>query len=171
MYSHQLNDTEYNPFYHNYIQLAGDEQLLEQLELGLDKTISFFENLPKEKWDYRYAEGKWTPKEVLLHLIDTERVFAYRALQFARALDCNLEGFDQDIFVENSNATFMDVKELLKDYKANRRATFRLFKSFSDQELEKKGTANNSNMSVRAAAFIICGHEKHHISIIKERYL
>ena len=171
MDSSLLNNSEFNPFYGVYIDLVKDTHLLEALSVGLEDTISFYRTIPDSKWNYKYADGKWTIKEILLHTIDTERIFAYRALQFSRSENVALEGFDQDAFVQNCNVDVMEPLDLIEDYMANRMATFRLFRSFTELELKKSGKANNSNMSVRAAALIICGHEKHHISIIKERYL
>ena len=135
------------------------------------ETNNFFETIPDAKLEYRYAEGKWTPKEILLHLIDTERVFAYRALQFARAKDVVIKGFDQDEFAANSNANDRTIKNLLEEYRAVRTATVILFSSFSNNTLLQMGVASDSPLSVRASGFIISGHEKHHIAILNERYL
>jgi hypothetical protein len=163
--------SEYNPFYKRYIDLVGNSDLFDALTKGLKTSEVFFENLPDNKWDYRYAEDKWTPKDILLHIADTERVFAYRALYFARINNAELKGFDENIFAENAGANNMSVAQLLKNYVAVRNATLNLFKNFDINQLIQQGVANGSPMSVRAAGFVICGHEIHHCNIITERYL
>lgn len=167
----QISEKESNTYYKRYIDRALSKPLLEGLAEGMLETHDFFEAIPKEKHEYQYAEGKWTPKEILLHLIDTERVFAYRALQFARAKNVEIKGFDQDEFAANSNANERTMKQLLEEYMAVRAATIILFTSFSDKTLQQMGVASNSPLSVRAAGYIICGHEKHHVAVINERYL
>lgn len=171
MTSSEIQTTEYNPFYKRYIDLVEDIPLLDALENGLRTTQSFYDNLQNEIWDYRYAEGKWTPKDILQHIIDTERIFAYRALYFSRSLKAELKGFDENVFAANSLANNRAVDELLKEHLAVRNSTICLFKSFNTIQLKQIGMANGSNMSVAAAGFIICGHEIHHCNIINERYL
>lgn len=171
MKSSLLISSEYNPYYGAYLNLVKDTSLIEALNIGLKNIQSFFENLPHEKLEYRYAVGKWTPKDILQHITDTERVFAYRALYFARSNNSNLVGFDENSFAENALAITKTVDELLEEYIAVRTATICLFKNFNGNQLMSIGTANGSEMSVRAAGFIICGHEIHHCNIIKERYL
>lgn len=166
-----LNPSEFNSYYSKYIALIGNLSLLDAMENGLDKSVSFFENLPKDKWDYRYAEGKWTPKDILQHIADAERVFAYRALYFARSKGADLKGFDENVFAENAMANNKTVNNLLDEFSSVRIATLNLFKNFGTSTLKQIGTANGSKMSVRAIGFVICGHEIHHCNIIKERYL
>jgi len=161
---------EYNPNYKPYIDLADSHSLTSNLTKGMESTVEFFKQLPSEKQAYRYAEGKWTPKEILLHLVDTERVFSYRALQFARSKNTDLVGFDQDEFVANSAANNKSMNDLLKEYRSVRMATVQFFDSCDDETLLRMGKANGSPMSVRAAGAIICGHEIHHANVIKERY-
>ncbi len=167
----KISDKEYNDYYKGYIDKALGKPLLKGLAEGLLETHDFFDNIPEAKQEFRYVADKWTPKEVLLHIIDTERVFAYRALQFARAKNVEIKGFDQDEFAANSNANERTMKHLLEEYLAVRTATVILFTSFSENTLLQMGVASNAPLSVRAAGFIICGHEKHHVAIIKERYL
>ena len=145
--------------------------MLESLNSGLDYIQSFFVKLSTEKLDYRYAPGKWTPKDILQHITDTERVFAYRALYFARSIDANLVGFDENTFAENAQAGKKTLIELLDEYVAVRNSTICLFKNFNNNQLISFGIANGNNLSVRAAGFIICGHGIHHCNIIKERYI
>ncbi|RDK83483.1 DinB family protein [Marinirhabdus gelatinilytica] len=167
----QISETEYNSYYKRYVDRALHKPLLKGLAEGMLETHDFFEAIPDEKHEFRYAAEKWTPKEILLHLIDTERVFAYRALHFARASQVEIKGFDQDEFAQNSNANQHSMEKLLEEYIAVRTSTVLLFNSFSETTMLRMGVASDSPLSVRAAGFIINGHEKHHIAVIKERYL
>jgi hypothetical protein len=162
---------EYNEYYERYIVLGAKKPLQEALTLGLEQTVAFFRAIPETLHEYRYEEGKWTPKEVLLHIIDTERVFAYRALQFARAENVVLEGYDQDEFAKNARPVTHSMQSLLDEYTAVRQASIRFVANSSSDSLLRAGVASNSPLSVRAAFRIICGHEVHHFNIIKERYL
>lgn len=166
-----LDPSEYNPYYKSYIDLVSNTSLMEALSAGKSIVASFFESLPSAVWTYRYAPEKWTPKDILQHIADTERVFAYRALYFARSQNADLKGFDENIFAETARANEQSTVALVDNYKAVRAATLKLFSSFTDHQLSQRGRANGSEMSVRAAGIIICGHEIHHCNIIKERYL
>ena len=167
----QLKETDFLPYYKQYIDLAPHNSLIEALEFGFEQTLDFFEKLPDDKQNYTYAEGKWTTKEILLHLIDTERVFAYRALTFARSENEILPGYDQDIFVANSRANSIDMSALINEYTTTRAATLALFRSFSKEELTRKGVASGASLSVAAAGFIIGGHEIHHCNVLRAKYL
>jgi hypothetical protein len=167
----ELKQTEYFHYYKPYIDLVDDISLIEALEVGLMNTKKFFESMSQEKQMYQYDQGKWTPKEILLHIIDTERVFSYRALYFARSEGSSVAGFDENIFGANCEANGRTLDDLLKEYVAVRKATILLFESFSEVVLKKGGMANNNPLSVRAAGCIICGHEMHHKKVIEERYL
>lgn len=167
----EIQISEYNPYYKRYIDLVGNIALWDALKKGLETTQSFFKNLPSEKWDYRYAEGKWTPKDILQHTTDTERVFSYRALYFARSTNAELKGFDENIFAENALANSRSIEDLLEEQLAVRKATISLFKNFNPKQFRQMGMANGNNMSVGALGFVICGHEIHHHNIITERYL
>jgi uncharacterized damage-inducible protein DinB len=162
---------EYNPYYEQYIAKSKGENVIETLLEGLSKVTELINSLTDAQLRSAYAEGKWTIKEVIQHMMDTERIFCYRALRFARNDKTNLPGFEQDDFVPYSGANDRDAKALLQEYSAIRHATIALFRSFSDEMLVRVGTAANSNMSVRAAVYIVAGHEKHHMNIINERYL
>ena len=164
---------EYAPFYEPYMKalIENDKSIIENLIDVQETFMSIFESLPKEKQEYAYAEGKWTIKELIQHLIDTERVFCYRALCFARNDKTSLPGFDQDLFVANCNANVRNYKELLHEMTILRKGTIQLFKSFSKEALLRIGNGSGKNMSVRAVGFIISGHQQHHLNIIKERYL
>jgi hypothetical protein len=166
-----IPSNEFNPYFKPYIDKVGGSSLLKSLKKGKKETVKFFKKIPSSKLEYKYEDGKWTPKDILLHLIDAERAFSYRALQFARSKDANLEGFDENEFVVNADAGLRSRKSLLKEYKAVRKASIIMFKSFSDETFLQIGKASDSELSVRAAGFLICGHEIHHQQIIKERYL
>ena len=162
---------EYAPFYGGYIQNSSGVGILEGLKNGLDATKSFFNSFPNEKLEYRYDEGKWTPKEILLHLIDSERVFAYRVLLISRSDNAEIQGFDQDEFVANSNANNRTIESLIEEYENVRKATTALFSSLGKEQFLRMGRANNTPVSIRAIGRIVIGHEIHHINILKERYL
>lgn len=163
--------TEYNPYYKQYIQKLKGEDVLESLEKGFIVVNDLMTSLTEEKLQSAYAEGKWTIKEVLQHVMDTERIFCNRALRFARNDKTDLPGFEQDDYVPFSGANERNSMEMLREYNAIRQATIALFQSFSDVMLERLGVANNNNMSVRAIAYVIVGHERHHVNVINERYL
>ena len=171
MKASQLQSSEYSSYYGNYIDQAGDLELLKGLEDNLSSIQSFYTSISEEKYDYSYAEGKWTLKEILQHLIDTERVFAYRALRVARKDKVNLPGFSQDDFVLTSCANLRTKKDLIEEFVSVRNSTISLFRSFNNEMLLEVGRASDSPVSVRAIGFIIIGHEVHHAKVIRERYL
>lgn len=171
MKSSDLSTAEYNPYYETYIKLAANKTLHDGLQDGYTVTTAFFESIPADKWDYRYEDGKWTIKEILRHIIDTERIFAYRALRFAREDKTPLPGFDQDTYILPTETLNTSLQSLLDEYQSCRMATSIMFINFSDEMLKKIGEASNNPMSAGAAGFIIVGHEKHHCNIIRERYL
>ncbi|NDV15000.1 DUF664 domain-containing protein [Muricauda sp. TY007] len=167
----ELPSSEYNPFYQTYIMALGNVDLMEELRKGKDDFLTLLQQIPEEKLYYAYAEGKWSLAEVLVHIIDTERIFQYRALCIARNDKTPLPGFDQDTYVPYSNADNRSRKILMEEYKAVRDSTIFLFDSFDEETIKRIGVASGSKMSVRALGFIISGHQAHHIRIIKERYL
>ncbi|MEO9964192.1 MAG: DinB family protein [Reichenbachiella sp.] len=168
----QLDKNEYDPYYHRYIsQLSAGTPLIKGYEDGKHAVCRFFESIPEEKWDNRYLPGKWTIKEVLQHLIDTERIFMYRCFRIARLDDTPLAGFDQQIYNEPSGATEKSMHALLHEFTTTRIASISLLIGLNEQCLKHIGQANQSAMSARAAAFIVIGHEIWHMDIIKERYL
>lgn len=168
----ELSPDEYHPYYQPYIsRVMESHNVLGALRSHQKTVVSFIKGIEKKKLLYRYAEGKWSIKEIILHLIDTERIFAYRALCIARHDKTGLPGFDQDAFVVNSRADGRSVESLLSEYEDVRNATVSLFESFDQKTLTEIGIASNSGLSVRAAGFIIVGHASHHVQIIKERYL
>ncbi|MDG1194077.1 MAG: DinB family protein [Polaribacter sp.] len=164
---------EFAPYFEQYMQLVSKDEksIIENLVASQKVFDDVLRNLPVEKHNFSYAEGKWTIKELIQHIIDTERVFSYRALCFARNDNTSLPGFDQDVFVENDNANDRNYYDLLNEIEVLRKSSIQLFKSFSDEALLRVGVASNNKMSVRALGYLFSGHQMHHLNIIKERYL
>lgn len=163
---------EYAPYADRYIGLLPDDGLvLKHLKDNLKATRDFILSLPEEKLYFRYAEGKWTIKEILVHIIDDERIYAYRALRFARNDKTELPGFEQDDYALHSGANRRSIKDILRELGTVRRATISLFNGLDDQALTRTGVADGNKVSVRALAYHIAGHELRHVRIIKERYL
>ena len=167
----ELQFAEPLPFYKNYIDLSGDAELSDMLQKQLANFPEFIESIPDNKWNYAYAPEKWSIAEVLVHIIDSERIFQYRALRFSRNDATILPGFDQDAYVGPSKAERRSKESVLEEYRAVRKSTLSLFANFDRSDLEKTGTASNLSWSVGALGFVICGHQKHHRNIIRERYL
>ena len=168
----ELHTDEYAAYYGAYIDSVTDAyNLVEELEISVHRLVKFVQDIPMDKFDYRYAEGKWTIKDILLHLIDAERIFAYRALRFARKDETPLASFDENAYVAEANANSRSIQDLLSELLIVRQATLALFKSFSEEQLLRKGIASNNPMSVRALGFTIIGHQNHHQRIFQERYL
>jgi hypothetical protein len=171
-YKHmKLNAKEYNPYYQSFISKAASGSIVDGLASNYTSVPDFYKGIPEHKLDYAYAEGKWTIKDILIHLIDTERVFSYRAMRIARQDKTEMAGFEQDNYVTVSNTKERSIDDLINEYKAVRNATIALFKSFREDELTFIGSASGSPVSVRAIGYIITGHENHHNNVIKERYL
>lgn len=166
-----LKATEYHEYYAPYIHGLGEVDLKEKLRAGMENFPQFIASIPEDKLTYSYEEGKWTIAEILLHLLDAERIFQYRALRFARQDSTPLHGFDQDIFVPTSKANSRNKESIIAEFKAVRSATVALFDSFDEDVLKQQGTASDAKISVAAIGFIICGHQKHHRQLIRERYL
>ncbi|MBF7091314.1 DinB family protein [Flavobacterium sp. ALJ2] len=171
MLTSQLLENEYSGGFVTYIQEAGNVNLIEELEISLHDFIKFVQNIPMDKFDYRYAEGKWTIKEIIQHIIDTERIFAYRALRFSRNDKTALASFEENDYVDNTNANARGLQDLLTELSAVRHSNLLFYKSLSEEQLKKIGTASNNQMSVRALGFVIIGHQKHHQKVFQERYL
>lgn len=155
-----------------YIGLLPDDGLvLKHLADNLKATTELVLAIPEEKLSYRYAEGKWTIKEILVHVVDDERIYAYRALRFARNDKTELPGFEQDDYAFYSGANRRDIKDILNEFATVRHATISMFAGFDEQALMRAGIADSKIMSVRATAYHIAGHEMRHVNVIKERYL
>ena len=162
---------EYAPFYAGYISAVPDGDLIQLLDSQRDETMQLLGGLDDAKARHRYAEGKWTIAEVLGHVMDGERVFTYRALTFARGDASPLPSFDENAWAVVSNAGRRALRGLLAEYLAVRSATIELFRSFGAEEFARAGVASKNPVSVRALAYIVVGHEKHHLRILRERYL
>lgn len=167
-----LKTDEFAGYYETYInQVSNDYNLVEELEISVHRFIKFVQNIPMDKFDYRYAEGKWTIKDIIQHLIDSERIFAYRALRFARNDKTELPGFEENDYANQTNASKRGIQELLSEMAVVRQASLSLFKSLTEEELLRNGIASNNTISVRALGFIIIGHQNHHQRVFEERYL
>ncbi|SCY06690.1 DinB family protein [Flavobacterium caeni] len=166
-----LTSGEYAPYYKNYIDRAGEVELLDELEISVHRLIRFVREIPMDKFDYRYAPGKWTIKDILQHLIDSERIFAYRALRFARKDQTPLPSFEEDDYAREAHGSQRSIQDLLTELAVVRQATIALFKTFDDQTMGRIGTASGNPMSVRALGFVIIGHQNHHQQVFTERYL
>jgi hypothetical protein len=162
--------TEYAPYYERYVSLVtGDVgDVLGSQTTRLQDIIT---GMPEEKGEFRYADGKWSIKELLSHVIDGERMFAYRVLRISRGDETPIEGFEQDGYIENAHANQRSFAEILEEFSLLRRANMILFKNFTDEDWARLGTASNATVSVRALAYIMAGHVEHHLGILKERYL
>lgn len=171
MNSNQLPKNEYSRFNATYIESLDNVNLIEELEICLHDFIRFVQDIPMDKFDYRYAEGKWTIKDIIQHIIDAERIFSYRALRISRNDKTPLPGFEENDYVNNTDANSRTIQSLLTEMAAVRQSTLLLFKSFTEEQLQLMGTASEHQISVRAIGFVIIGHQKHHQRIFKERYL
>jgi hypothetical protein len=158
-------------YFDTYINKVEDIELIEALK----QSITELDNLDiaafEAKADYAYAEGKWTIKDIFQHLIDTERVMTYRALSYARNDIKQLPGFDENVYAKHVSTKKRSLKSLIAEYKLVHKSSIALFKSFDKKALKRKGIMFNSEMMVLGVGFILAGHQKHHLQVIKERYL
>jgi len=167
-----LQANEYNDYYQRYIDgVNPSHDLIEALQEGQKEVISYFNAIPDDKLDYRYESDKWSIKEVLQHMIDTERIFMYRCLRIARNDSTPLAGFDQNNYIDPSGAEDKTREQLVDEYSKNRENSIALLQGIPIEHLSFVGTASDSSLSARAAAFIVVGHDKWHLKIIEERYL
>ena len=164
-------NSEYPGYYEPFIGLTKTAAIVKELETEGNTIFNFINEIPETKGDYSYATGKWTLKEVLAHVIDTERIFNYRALCFSRNEKGSLPGFEENEYTINSNAKNRSIESLANEFFSVRQSTISLYANMSDEMMKKMGIANEKTVSVRAIAHITCGHGLHHINIIKERYL
>ena len=162
--------TEHAPYYGKYMALVGHGDIVGMLRSQIESTLDLLRGVPGDREQYRYAEGKWSVREVVGHLSDAERIFAYRALRFARGDSAPLQGFDENAYA--ANATFNDrrLSSIAEEFAAVRAASIAFFDSLTDEEWLRRGSANSQEVSVRALAWIIAGHERHHVSLLRERY-
>lgn len=155
----------------NYIGEVNDNTLVEGFKRQTNETLGLLNSLSEDQWNHRYADGKWSIREIILHIIDSERIFAYRALRFARKDSTVLPGFDENHYVPNSGAAGRSSMSLMEEYIVVRTSTVALFANFTEEMLDFIGKANGSEMSARELGFATLGHEVHHVRVILERYL
>lgn len=158
-------------WYHNYIKLVPETDLISAFANQDNNLIEFFSNIPASKRGYRYAEGKWTIQEVLQHIIDAERVFTYRALRFARKDSTPLHGFDENLYAANAKADTRQWDDLMEEFIHTRKSSEFFFCSLDEDQLEANGISSGSPIYVRALGYIVIGHPLHHRNVLKERYL
>jgi uncharacterized damage-inducible protein DinB len=161
---------EYAPYYEKYISLVKGEDILTTLDQQRRQTMLLLSGRDEEDGNFRYAADKWSAKEVLGHLCDSERVFAYRALRFSRGDSTPLAGFEQDDYVRNGPFANHPLSDLVEEFIAVRRATLSLLRSLDETAWMRRGVANKNEVTVRALAYIIAGHELHHRRILEEKY-
>ena len=162
---------EYAAFYETYISLVKGDDILSVLKQNKIETQNILAEITEEKAHFRYAENKWSIKELVGHIIDTERIFAYRALRFARNDQTPVEGFSQDPYIKNADFDNCRFTDLIAEFAFVRDANILMFQNFPDKAWTRTGTASENLVSVRALAYMIAGHELHHVNILKERYL
>jgi DinB superfamily len=165
------DSTEYAQYYERYISLVPDGEIVVTLGKQIEGTLGLIRGLSAAQGDLRYAPGKWSVKEVIGHLIDAERIFAYRALRFARSDATPLPGFDENSFVDNAGFGSRALADLAEEFEHTRKSNICLFKSLDGDPSLRRGVANDNKISVRAVAYIIAGHELHHMGILRSRYL
>lgn len=165
------NKNDYASYYKTYIDLVEGDNVHKVLSLQSQDTQEVLNSFPKAMGDFTYHAGKWTVKEVVGHLIDTERVMAYRAMCIARGETQHLPGFNQDEYVKQGNFNKRSLSDLVYEFRLLRESNMLLAKGLDEEAFSKKGVANNKEVSVLALFFIIAGHEKHHMNVLLERYL
>lgn len=158
-------------FYTHYVNQVKDLDMLEALEQSGKQMISLINSIPEDMGEYRYEKGKWSIKELICHMMDAERIFAYRALRFARNDSTDLPGFEENDYAPQANAHARTLKQLVAEVENLRKSTLDLFTSFTPDMLQRKGSANKSIVSVVNIGYIISGHETHHRNVLNERYL
>lgn len=162
---------EYADYYASYVKLVPQGDIIQILNEQMKETVTMLSKISEPQSEYRYAPGKWSVKEVMGHITDTERIMSYRLLSIARGETASLPGFDENLYVEEANFDNQSLKDLLDHFACVRQSTIHLVKSLSDAVLSRKGMANNNEVTVRALLTIIAGHEIHHRKIIQERYI
>jgi len=163
--------TEYSPAYQKYFDLVPEGDFLELLRRNRGTTVQFFEGLSLDKHDYSYAEGKWTIKELLMHIIDTERVFAYRALAAARGDETPVYRMDEELYARNVDVSKRTMADLLSEFKNVRKGSEYLFENVSDEQSIRWCNVVTHPMSVRAIGYFLIGHVQHHVGVVRQRYL
>jgi uncharacterized damage-inducible protein DinB len=171
MHPHPPEPNEYAPYYSKYISLVKSDDLVETLASQARATCALLGGLTEEQGNSRYEPGKWSVKEVLGHVNDTERIFSYRALRIGRNDPRPIEGYEQDDYVRYGSFDRCRLSDLLEEFQSVRQSTLLLFKKFDQEAWLRRGVANQNEVSVRALGYIIAGHELHHRAILQEKYL
>ena len=168
---HRPDDTEYLSYYSRYINLVPEGDILATMARQNEASLALLRGLSEPQGVFRYAPGKWSIKELVAHVSDAERIFADRALRFARADPTPLPGFEENDYVRNGGFDSFHLSDLVANFESVRRSTLFLFKLMSKEASTRRGKANNAEISVRALAYVIVGHEIHHMSVLRTRYL
>ena len=163
--------SEYAPFYSGYVSRVPPGDIIALLESQIEDTLQLFNDLSDEDAAFRYAPGKWSIKQIVGHMIDSERVFVFRALSFSRNESKPLPGYDQDEYTQAANFDQRRWQGLLDEFRIVRRATVLFLRGLDEAMMERTGVANDVDFTVRALAYIIAGHERHHVHVLRERYL
>lgn len=163
--------SEYGAYYGRYISLVPDGPIVDLLRDQIVETLDLLRALPESRGEHRYAPGKWSIKEMIGHVADSERVFGYRALRIGRGDQTPLPGFEQDDYVQNGGFGARTLRHVVDDLEAVRRSTVLLFEGLDEAAMTRRGTASGFPVSVRALAYILAGHERHHLGVLRERYL
>lgn len=164
-------EKDYIPYFEHYINLVPEDDIISALKTNHQTVLDFIEDIPRQKLNYFYDDGKWTVKQVINHIIDTERILSYRALRFARGDNQKVLAFDEDLYAANANLTNTNIQMLADEFDSVRLSNILLFKQLSDKELLLKGHMASGEVNVLSLGYMLCGHAQHHINIIKERYL
>jgi hypothetical protein len=162
---------EHAPEFSKYVTLVAEGDIIQTLEQQIENSLSLLRTIPSDKANFRYAPDKWSVKELLGHLIDSERVFSYRALCFARNDQTPLPGYEQNDYVREADFDSRNLADMAEEFATVRRATIQLFRPLNETEWLRRGKANENEVSVRALAYIIAGHELHHMEVLRSRYL
>ncbi|MFC6269004.1 DinB family protein [Frigoriflavimonas asaccharolytica] len=163
--------TEFQKYIQRYVDLLPSENWMQQLIHSENQTLEIYSKLDDESSLFKYAEGKWSLKEILQHLIDCERIFQFRALSFSRGESHNLPGFDEEIYANNANADSRKLQDLIDEFTVVRQSSLLLFKSFSKEMLANNGFANDNEISVETIGKLVVGHNLHHLNVIIDKYL
>lgn len=163
--------TPFEKYIQRYLDLLPSENWLLEMQNATNRTLEIYSNLSEEQGLFAYSEGKWTLKTLLEHLTDTEKIFQYRALRFARKDSTNLAGFDENLYAENGIANQLTLAELMEEFQIGRLSSLVFFTKLTPEHLQQSGTANENPISVETLGKLIVGHNLHHIKIIEERYL
>lgn len=164
-------NNEFAEFYSGYVSLVPETRIIDVLSGQPGELKALLSSVPEEKGGYTYSDGKWTLKQVLGHIIDGERVFAYRAHRISHGDSTPLAGFDQNTYIENGRSDQRTILDLLGEFDLQRRSNVLLFESLRDADWDRRGTASDAEVTVRALAFIMAGHVRHHLAILRSRYL